>query len=330
MLATPVERLQGGLDEITKTRLPPVTADVPDPLHVDGSCARCQRGYGPLPYQRVLLPATASRYEGTMNETELDFMARLLEMDPAKRMTGEQALQHPYLADLALTGEPIEMPPMSAGSYNSNSSTTAPATPSHRSTDASGAAILLGSVLLGSQHSTRQGSPSTLQLDGGLGPGSYIPPGSVSGATGEGSQRGIVAELSQGGSRPQGSATGPLASARSSVRASAAGRGPSLADSGRGNTGTSVALHVMSGRRSAVGVSARSESGRQQQQQGGEQRGTSALQAGVAPPSASGRGASSRPGSAVNSPRGSLRVSASRASARLSSALVHASQQDAQ
>eukprot|EP00798_Chlamydomonas_sp_ICE-L_P013884 gene13884-19810_t len=43
------------------------------------------------------------RYEGKMNEVELDFMAGLLHMDPKQRFTGEQCLAHPYLADLAAT-----------------------------------------------------------------------------------------------------------------------------------------------------------------------------------------------------------------------------------
>ncbi len=42
----------------------------------------------------------AVRYEGTMNEVELDFMGRLLTADPAKRMDGAEALRHPYLRDL--------------------------------------------------------------------------------------------------------------------------------------------------------------------------------------------------------------------------------------
>ena len=38
-----------------------------------------------------------------MEEQELDFMAGLLCMDPARRLTGPQCLAHPYLADLAGT-----------------------------------------------------------------------------------------------------------------------------------------------------------------------------------------------------------------------------------
>lgn len=38
-----------------------------------------------------------------MDAQELDFMAGLLCMDPAKRLTGPQCLAHPYLADLAGT-----------------------------------------------------------------------------------------------------------------------------------------------------------------------------------------------------------------------------------
>ena len=36
-----------------------------------------------------------------MDEHELDFMNGLLCMDPAKRLTGLQCLNHPYLVDLA-------------------------------------------------------------------------------------------------------------------------------------------------------------------------------------------------------------------------------------
>ncbi len=45
----------------------------------------------------------ATTYEGKLDELELDFMAGLLCMDPARRLTGAQCLQHPYLADLAGT-----------------------------------------------------------------------------------------------------------------------------------------------------------------------------------------------------------------------------------
>ena len=41
----------------------------------------------------------ARRYEGKMNEVELDFMGRLLEMNPKARMTGEECCRHPYVAD---------------------------------------------------------------------------------------------------------------------------------------------------------------------------------------------------------------------------------------
>ena len=37
----------------------------------------------------------ARRYEGKMNEVELDFMGRLLEMNPKARMTGEECCRHP-------------------------------------------------------------------------------------------------------------------------------------------------------------------------------------------------------------------------------------------
>lgn len=37
-----------------------------------------------------------------MTEVELDFMGRLLVMDPGQRMTARECLQHPYLLDLHL------------------------------------------------------------------------------------------------------------------------------------------------------------------------------------------------------------------------------------
>lgn len=40
----------------------------------------------------------AKRYEGMLDETELDFMEGLLQLDPAKRMTAAECLKHPYLA----------------------------------------------------------------------------------------------------------------------------------------------------------------------------------------------------------------------------------------
>src|SRR3569623_826971 len=41
----------------------------------------------------------AERYDGLMSEVELDFLAGPLQMDPGKRLTGQQCLRHPYLAD---------------------------------------------------------------------------------------------------------------------------------------------------------------------------------------------------------------------------------------
>ncbi|GFH30102.1 protein kinase domain-containing protein, partial [Haematococcus lacustris] len=35
-----------------------------------------------------------------MTEVELDFLSRLLTLDPSQRITGQACLQHPYLADL--------------------------------------------------------------------------------------------------------------------------------------------------------------------------------------------------------------------------------------
>ena len=38
-----------------------------------------------------------------MDEQELDFLAGLLCMDPARRLTGQRCLEHPYLAGLSGT-----------------------------------------------------------------------------------------------------------------------------------------------------------------------------------------------------------------------------------
>lgn len=43
----------------------------------------------------------ARRYEGKLDEVELNFMEGLLALDPAKRMTGHDCLRHPYLAGLS-------------------------------------------------------------------------------------------------------------------------------------------------------------------------------------------------------------------------------------
>ncbi|GFH27189.1 protein kinase domain-containing protein [Haematococcus lacustris] len=45
----------------------------------------------------------AARYEDRMTEVELDFLSRLLTLDPSQRITGQACLQHPYLADLGET-----------------------------------------------------------------------------------------------------------------------------------------------------------------------------------------------------------------------------------
>lgn len=49
-----------------------------------------------------------------MNEVELDFLSRLLTLDPGARMTGSDALRHPYLADLAAADQPPPSPPTSS------------------------------------------------------------------------------------------------------------------------------------------------------------------------------------------------------------------------
>lgn len=40
------------------------------------------------------------RYAGKMTEIELSIMKGLLEMDPNKRLTAEDALKHPYFEDI--------------------------------------------------------------------------------------------------------------------------------------------------------------------------------------------------------------------------------------
>lgn len=52
----------------------------------------------------------AARYVGKVSAVELDFMARLLEMDPNLRMTGEACLSHPYLADLSAAAQGVAAP----------------------------------------------------------------------------------------------------------------------------------------------------------------------------------------------------------------------------
>ncbi|GFR41400.1 hypothetical protein Agub_g2079 [Astrephomene gubernaculifera] len=56
----------------------------------------------------------AARYRGKVSDVELDFMSGLLEMDPEKRFTGEQCLQHPYLSDLAAAAQTLPTPSESA------------------------------------------------------------------------------------------------------------------------------------------------------------------------------------------------------------------------
>lgn len=43
----------------------------------------------------------ATRYEGRINDQELDFMSGLLCMDPSRRLTSAQCLAHPYLEGLS-------------------------------------------------------------------------------------------------------------------------------------------------------------------------------------------------------------------------------------
>ncbi|EFJ47197.1 hypothetical protein VOLCADRAFT_120976 [Volvox carteri f. nagariensis] len=51
-----------------------------------------------------------ARYRGKVSDVELSFMLGLLEMDPDKRLTGEQCLQHPYLVDLATAANAATTP----------------------------------------------------------------------------------------------------------------------------------------------------------------------------------------------------------------------------
>jgi cyclin-dependent kinase-like len=41
-----------------------------------------------------------TRYEGKLDEVELDFLEGLLQLDPEKRLTSSDCLKHPYLADM--------------------------------------------------------------------------------------------------------------------------------------------------------------------------------------------------------------------------------------
>ncbi|GIL72630.1 hypothetical protein Vretimale_4376 [Volvox reticuliferus] len=56
----------------------------------------------------------AARYRGKVSEVELNFMSGLLEMDPDKRLSGEQCLQHPYLVDLAAAANALPAPSLTA------------------------------------------------------------------------------------------------------------------------------------------------------------------------------------------------------------------------
>ncbi len=72
----------------------------------------------------------AARYQGKVSDVELDFLSGLLEMDPDKRMTGEQCLQHPYLADLAAAAQGMPSAPSSAASTTSPTPPSGPGRPS--------------------------------------------------------------------------------------------------------------------------------------------------------------------------------------------------------
>ena len=56
-------------------------------------------GLTPLTQFDPVFPS-ACRYARCMNAVELDFLSKLLQMDPAARMTGDQCLQHAYLRPL--------------------------------------------------------------------------------------------------------------------------------------------------------------------------------------------------------------------------------------
>ncbi|GLI68813.1 hypothetical protein VaNZ11_013315, partial [Volvox africanus] len=90
----------------------------------------------------------AARYRGKVSEVELSFMSGLLEMDPDKRLTGEQCLQHPYLVDLAAAASALPAP-----------SLTASDTPTGNNTEDGGSACT----------TARDGKTPTLSAAGGTG-----------------------------------------------------------------------------------------------------------------------------------------------------------------
>ena len=54
-----------------------------------------------LKFPDISKPETLEkRYMSSLSKKAQSLMAGLLEMDPAKRMTGEQALQHPWFDDI--------------------------------------------------------------------------------------------------------------------------------------------------------------------------------------------------------------------------------------
>lgn len=122
-------------------------------------------------------PMTLSaRYRGKVSDVELSFMSGLLEMDPDKRLTGEQCLQHPYLVDLATAASALPTP--TPTDSNNATSTNLPAD------DSSGKASALDVETAGTQaaatatekgkgeglHSSREASTRG-SLDSGALPG---------------------------------------------------------------------------------------------------------------------------------------------------------------
>eukprot|EP00798_Chlamydomonas_sp_ICE-L_P007666 gene7666-822_t len=68
-----------------------------------------------------------NRYMGRLSEVELDFLSGLLHMDPQERLTAEQCLAHPYLADLVAAESKSR-----SGSVASSSSTSIDSQHQHR------------------------------------------------------------------------------------------------------------------------------------------------------------------------------------------------------
>lgn len=61
---------------------------------------RNQRYQG-LKFPEIPHPETIeARYAAVMNDIEIELMGRMLEMDPGKRITAKEAIDHPYFNSL--------------------------------------------------------------------------------------------------------------------------------------------------------------------------------------------------------------------------------------